>query len=233
MPPAGPVSPGRLAALLRELGPRLCSSADLTTREAPARRPSGIAALDRLLGGGFPCGRLSEISGPASSGRTSLAVALLAATTRAGESAALVDAADTFDPASAAAAGADLARTLWVRAPRPREALRAAEILVAAGGFALVVLDLPSGGEALPAARWLRLARAATTGTACALVALAPGARAAGPSAELALELRPARPRFTGRPALLEALETEAVLVRRRGGAPGGIAALRFRSVPT
>jgi hypothetical protein len=227
MPP-GPVASGQLAALLRELGPRLRRSSELSALSAPAHRPSGIPALDRLLGGGFPCGRLSEIAGPAGAGCTSLALALLAATTRAGGSAALVDGADAFDPASAAAAGADLARTLWARAPRPREALRAAELLAVARGFALVLVDLPAGAGALPPARWQRLARAAA-GSESALVVLTSGARAAGRSADLALELRPARARFSGRPALLEALETEAVLVRRRGGAPGGRAALCFR----
>jgi hypothetical protein len=231
MPPARPVAPGALAALLGDLGPQLRRSTELGTAEAPARRPSGLAPLDRLLGGGFPCGRLSEVAGPLSSGRTSLALALLATTTRAGESAAWVDAADAFDPGSAAATGAALARLLWARAPHPREALRAAELLLAAGGFALVVVDLAAGAGPLPAGRWLRLARAAS-GTRTALVVLAGSARAVGPHADLALELHAARPRFAGTPPLLEAVETEARLVRNRGGAIGGSAALRFHLCP-
>ena len=66
--------------------------------DALPRLATGIDALDALLGGGFPRGRVSEITGPLSSGRTSLALALLAAATRAGEIAAVVDAADAFDP---------------------------------------------------------------------------------------------------------------------------------------
>jgi hypothetical protein len=231
MPLVRPVTPGAVAALLNDLGPSLRRSAELGAAEPPARRPSGITPLDRLLDGGFPCGRLSEVAGPISSGRTSLALALLATTTRAGESAAWVDTADAFDPRSAAATDADLARLLWARAPHSRDALRAAELLVAAGGFALVVVDLAGGAGPVPAGRWLRLARVAA-GTRTALVVLAGGARAVGPHADLALELHAARPRFAGTPALLEAVETEARLVRNRGGAVGGVAALRFQLCP-
>jgi hypothetical protein len=75
----------------------------------------GLAALDARLGGGLPRGHVSEIVGPASTGRTSLAMAWLAAATRRDESVALIDAFDRFDPASAAACGIQLPRLLWVR----------------------------------------------------------------------------------------------------------------------
>jgi hypothetical protein len=75
---------------------------------------SGVAAIDTLTGG-LPRGCLTEICGPASSGRTSLLLAALAAATRRGEFCALVDASDALDPQSAAAAGPDLDRLLWVR----------------------------------------------------------------------------------------------------------------------
>src|SRR2546425_11726912 len=60
-------------------------------------------------------GEIIEIVGRPSSGRTSLFVESLATVTRGGAVAALVDAGDTFDPASAARAGVDLSRLLWVR----------------------------------------------------------------------------------------------------------------------
>ena len=104
MPPSGPGS-ARLASvesLLRDLGPRLRRAE--SPLEAPRRWPTGLAELDRLLGGGFPAGRIGEIAGPASSGRTSLLLRLLAATTAGGESVALVDGANAFDPASASGA---------------------------------------------------------------------------------------------------------------------------------
>ena len=76
---------------------------------------TGIAALDELLGGGLPVGALSEIVGPECSGRTSLALAFLARMTRQGKVCAWVDVSDTLHPESAAAAGVDLVRLLWVR----------------------------------------------------------------------------------------------------------------------
>src|ERR1700735_889235 len=77
--------------------------------------PTGIDSVDRLLEGGLPVGAISEITGPESSGRTSLALAYLAAMTREDRVVAWVDAADTLDADSAAASGVDLKRLLWVR----------------------------------------------------------------------------------------------------------------------
>lgn len=131
--------------------------------------PTGIAALDRALGGGLPRGRLSEIRGCGSAGATSLAQRLTARVTASGDLAAWVDGADAFDPESAAAAGIELGRLLWVRPPDLLAAFSAAELLLSLGGFTLVVLDVgdgppplsPSSGrgrigggsQALPAAR--------------------------------------------------------------------------------
>ena len=92
--------------------------AALTVREKPASEvfPTGIAALDALTGmGGLPRSALTEICGPASSGRTSVLLSLLAQATAQQEACALIDATDAFHPESAQAAGVDLARLLWVR----------------------------------------------------------------------------------------------------------------------
>ena len=86
----------------------------LEARPAPEMVSSGIAALDALAGG-LPRGCLTEICGPVSSGRTTLLLAALAAATRRGEFCAVVDASDALDPQSAAAAGVELERLLWVR----------------------------------------------------------------------------------------------------------------------
>jgi hypothetical protein len=77
--------------------------------------PTGWLSVDAALGGGFPRGECSEIAGPASSGRTSVLCALMAAAGARGEVMALVDTLDCFDPVSAAAMGVDLSRLLWVR----------------------------------------------------------------------------------------------------------------------
>ena len=149
-----------------EVASRLVRAADLPRRGAALRADdrlaTGVAPFDALLGGGLARGALVELSGRAG-GRFALVLAALAAATSRGETAALLDLGDHLDPASAEAAGCDLARLLWVRPRRFREALLAAEA-VAAAGFRLVVLD---AGLALPpsrlrdAAPWLRLARAA------------------------------------------------------------------------
>jgi len=86
----------------------------LVIRPAPEMVSSGIPAIDALTGG-LPRGCLTEICGAASSGRTTLLLAALAATTARGECCVVVDAGDALDPHSAAAAGVELDRLLWVR----------------------------------------------------------------------------------------------------------------------
>ena len=77
--------------------------------------PTGVAEVDALLEGGLPVGAITEMEGTESSGRTSLALSFLAGITRAGNVGAWIDVLNTFDPESAAAAGVDLSRLLWVR----------------------------------------------------------------------------------------------------------------------
>jgi hypothetical protein len=126
--------------------------------------PTGVDALDTSLGGGLRRGHLSEITGAASTGRTALAVRLLAAATERGEAAALVDPSDAFDPVSAAAYGVSLPQLLWVRPTGdPAPALKAFSLILQAGGFGLVILDLadvaPAALRRFPATTWMRLAR--------------------------------------------------------------------------
>lgn len=77
--------------------------------------PTGVAEVDALLEGGLPVGAITEMVGAESSGRTSLALSFLAGITRAGNVGAWIDVLNTLDPESAAAAGVDLSRLLWVR----------------------------------------------------------------------------------------------------------------------
>jgi hypothetical protein len=76
---------------------------------------TGIDILDQVLQGGLPVGAVSELVGPECSGRTSVALSFLARITQAAKVCAWIDASDALDPSSAAAAGVDLARLLWVR----------------------------------------------------------------------------------------------------------------------
>lgn len=103
---------------------------------------TGIEEIDALTGG-MPRGAISEIFGPASSGRTSLMLSMLAYATAHEETCALIDTNDVFAPATAAAAGVDFDRLLWVRCAGDLEhAFKATDLLLHAGGFGLVILDL-------------------------------------------------------------------------------------------
>jgi hypothetical protein len=141
----------------------------LAVRPAPEMVSSGIAAMDAFTGG-LPRGCLTEICGPASSGRTTLLLAALAAATRRGECCVIVDASDALDPQSAAAAGVELERLLWVRcgesSPQKclEQLLRAADLLLESGGFGLIALDLgdlpPQMARRIPLTTWFRFRRA-------------------------------------------------------------------------
>ena len=91
----------------------------------------------------FTRGTLAEISGEASSGKTSLSLSLLAKLTADGEICAVVDAAGSFDPCTATLAGVELENLLWVRCAGDIEkAFMAADYLVQAKGFGAVWLNL-------------------------------------------------------------------------------------------
>jgi hypothetical protein len=205
----------------------------------------GVAEMDALTGG-LPRGALTEICGAASSGRTSLLLAVMAEATRRQELCALVDVSDSFDPHSAASAGVDLDRLLWIRCRGPRvisdfqsansdwrkksdlqrsatrmrsagklqnseirnrksqfmrieQALKAADLLLQAGGFGLVAMDLadvPSNmARRIPLTSWFRFRRAVEN-TPAALLVLEEDAHAKS-CASLVIRLRMAqfRPR--------------------------------------
>ena len=163
----------------------------LERSDPDAQLPTGIAGLDAWLNGGLPRGQLSELAGPRTSGRTTLLLQMLAAVTGRGELAALVDPCDALDVASAAAAGIDLERLLWIRGePAPLDrlvdrAIKALNLVLQAGGFAVAVIDLADvpmvALRRLPFTTWLRVQRAIEgSDTACVLVVPAPLARSAG-----------------------------------------------------
>jgi len=191
---------------------------------------TGVAPLDTLLGGGFPRGRISEIVGPRSSGRTRLLLASLAQATARGALVALVDVADGLDPRSAAAAGVDLRRLLWVGlAGRLALAWPAADILVRGGGFDMIAVDVgdppPWALGQVKSTAIVRLQRA-VEGTPAVLLVVGPRG-VAGSLATLVVALGRARPRWASHgPGLLLGLETEARLVRARDRAPGATARL-------
>jgi protein ImuA len=179
------------------------------------RRGSGIPALDRLLGGGWPKAALCELVGRRSSGRTAILYAALASALAAGEAAALVDVGGGLDPRRALAAGIALRRLLWIRSTA-EVAAKAADLVLGAGGFDLIALDLGDARPRLPTAGWIRFKHGAEKQGTTLLVA-AP-ARAAGSCAAAVIELSPGAPRFVADGApLFAGLQTRAIVRRTLG----------------
>ena len=124
---------------------------------------TGVPEMDARIGG-LPRGALTEIYGPACSGRTSVLLSALAARTSNSEVCALVDARDSFDPAAASASGVQLDRLLWVRCQNVDQSLRATDLLIQSGGFGMVAVDLSDVSARLarqvPLHVWFRFRRA-------------------------------------------------------------------------
>jgi recombination protein RecA len=102
----------QIEATLAHRIPSALTPAQRTIRPVAA---TGIPAVDDLLEGGLPLGAITEVVGAECSGRTSFALSFLAGMTRAEKVCAWLDVSDALDPESAAAAGVDLSRFLWVR----------------------------------------------------------------------------------------------------------------------
>lgn len=238
--------------------PGVAAGRELTLKQR--RIPSGIPPLDKLLGGGIVRGRISEIVGATGTGKTSLAMALAARVTHA-ETAAWIETGDSFAPASMIAAGVRPERMLWVScrkaaqlgplktiaedeesAIQPKSArrrlaiasLKAAEWILAAGGFGLLVLDFGEAMRFIPQSSALRLARAAERSGA-ALIVLSTN-RICGTFAALSLNLTRqhayfSRTRF-GAPVLFDGQVIQARVLRNKLGGSGGSASWRVSADP-
>jgi recombination protein RecA len=196
--------------------------------ERLAPLPTGLAALDRALlpGGGLPRGELTEITGPLSSGKTSVAFSMIASVQRRGEPVAYVDPSRSFHAPSAARCGIDLGGLLLVRPPHEEEALRAADLLLRSRAFALVVIDLPGlrrvKGDGRSLFRLTRIAREVET----ALVALTTewGGGASSPlraAVGLRLSVRPGSCLVEGSAARLQGYRGAIEVTKDRSGGVG------------
>ncbi len=103
--------------------------------------PSGALSLDLALGGGYPKGRIIEIYGPESSGKTTLTLHAIAEVQRAGGTAAFIDAEHALDPAYAKKLGVDTDNLLVSQPDNGEQALEIAETLVRSNAVDLVVVD--------------------------------------------------------------------------------------------
>ncbi|MBO4426999.1 MAG: recombinase RecA [Bacteroidales bacterium] len=104
--------------------------------------PSGSVALDHALGiGGYPRGRIVEIYGPESSGKTTLAIHAIAQAQKAGGIAAMIDAEHAFDRSYAKALGVNLETLLISQPDNGEQALEIADNLIRSGAVDIVVID--------------------------------------------------------------------------------------------
>lgn len=177
---------------------RIPSALSPRPQTAPRLAPTGIEKIDVLLGGGLPQGAITELIGPEGSGRSSFALSFLAQATQRGVVCAWIDVSDRLHPESAAAIGVDLSRLLWVRCSdsslatakretkrrpgdsagkpwhRMDQALKVADLLLGAGGFGAIVIDMGDiAAECVtrvPMSVWFRYRAAAERSQSCVLL---------------------------------------------------------------
>lgn len=103
--------------------------------------PSGSLSLDIALGGGYPKGRIIEVYGPESSGKTTLTLHAIAEVQRRGGTAAFIDAEHALDPAYAKRLGVDVTNLLVSQPDNGEQALEICETLVRSNAVDIVVVD--------------------------------------------------------------------------------------------
>lgn len=185
------------AQLESDLAGRVTAPFTYRNRKAVEAVPFNVEAMD-FLTGGLPRGSLTEICAPPCSGRTSLLISALVERTAHAEACALVDGSDTFDPHSAEAAGVKLQQLLWVRCRNIEQALRSTDLLLQAGSFGLIALDLgdipPQTVRHVPLSAWFRFQRVVEDTPT--IFCLLDQEFAAKTCASLALRLEPATGRW-------------------------------------
>ncbi len=131
-----------LAQIERQFGKGAVMRLGEETRQPIEVIPSGSIALDVALGiGGFPRGRIVEIYGPESSGKTTVALHAVANAQRAGGIAAFIDAEHALDPEYAKKLGVDTDALLVSQPDTGEQALEIADMLIRSGAIDVVVID--------------------------------------------------------------------------------------------
>lgn len=181
------------AEIESEVTSRFSSAFKLHEHRQTETIATGIPEVDSFTLGGLPRGAITEISGPASSGRTSFMLSALSHATRHDEVCALVDTNNSFDPKSATRAEINCDRLLWIRcAGNLEHAFKATDLLLQGGGFGLVLLDIgdvpANAAKRIISSWWYRFRRTLEpTPTALVVIAEESCVRSC---AALALELR-------------------------------------------
>lgn len=103
--------------------------------------PTGSLIIDAALGGGMPKGRIIEIYGPESSGKTTLALSVIANAQKTGGQAAFIDAEHALDPEYAKKLGVDTENLLLSQPDNGEQALEIVETLVRSGAIDVIVID--------------------------------------------------------------------------------------------
>jgi RecA DNA recombination protein len=170
---------------------------EVTTKTEPLPLPGKLSSLVA----GLPRGCISEIIGQRSAGCAALVHSILAESIARGEICALVDWANSFDPAKALRNGVTLQQLLWVRCGRRMDrALKVADVLLHTGGFGVVVLDLygiaPSTLRRIPLPWWYRFRRAIEHSPT--ILAIAGDQAVGGSCASCIIEIEHRRTRWSG-----------------------------------
>ncbi len=222
-----------VTAVCLRYGPTALGKATCARPRVPVL-PTGLAALDSALGiGGLPRSQISELIGPLSTGKTTLAARLVAQAQRLGDGTAYLDLAGTADPDYLARCGVDLQRLPVIRPHHARQALEIALALVARRGLGLLVLDAVGDLWQAPAeGRWaaamLRRLLGRLQRSSCAFLVLHhspseelsyPPGFSLEPHAWLRLQVQGVR--WLRRMGDVRGCEAEVMILRHRGGRAG------------
>jgi protein ImuA len=223
-----PLSPGLKREAFAGLRAALESGHRAATPEAftladEAVVRTGFGELDAALGGGFPRGTIATLEGPAGSGRSAVAMRLLAAATAGGLGGLIESPAGNegaLYPPALAAAGIDLARLLVVAAQDPSAVARAADILLRSAAFGVVVIPAVTLGATV----WTRLASLTHRAGALLIVLGVEASYELRYFASLRVRLRCERVRWAGETGIFNALAgagAEATVLKHKRAAPG------------
>lgn len=200
-----------------------------TPMHAPVERLStGFPALDTMLAGGIPRGRITRLTGQPCCGMTTLALKIVAAVQALGEPVVFIDRNHVLDLDYAAHCGVSLADLLLVRPQSARQALEIAADVIAAKGAGLIVFGRAMAGQAPPgdASSLLRRIDRALKSTRCAVLVLSsPGSPYdIGLAAHAVLRLSIERTGWVRSMGDITGCEIQATVLKNRSGPEGSTA---------